>query len=371
MGKKTLLLFITACMALAFSVGGCGAKAKTVTTEPKKRIRESGEIFFFPALPNTPRFQYLTTFSTSKDIEKKKGKLFRFVAGDEEEKPIPIIKPYGVDIYDGIIYVCDVKVGVVKTLDLKNRSLGIIGYKGRGKLRKPANVFIDKTAKLLYVADVARRQVVVFNLKGNFRRAYGKQGEFAGPSDVALHGDRMYICDVRGHQIHVVNRETGKLLFNIGKAGSHEGEFYHPTNIDIQNDRLYVSDSTNFRIQIFTLEGKFIAAFGKAGRRPGEFARNKGIAVDKEGRIYVVDSAFQNVQVFNKEFKLLLYMLGPGNDPHSINLPAGIAIDYDNIQYFKKYISPQFDPEYLLFVTSNFGLNKVNVYAFGNYKSQK
>jgi DNA-binding beta-propeller fold protein YncE len=371
MGKKTVIIFITVCMTLVFLAGGCGPKTKAVTTEMKKGDEKSREIFFFPALPNTPRFQYLTTFSTSKDIEKKKGKFFRFVAGDEEEKPIPISKPYGVDIYNGIIYVCDVKDGVVKTLNLKDHVLGIIGSRGSGKLKKPANVFIDKVNQLLYVADVARKQVVVFNLKGNFRRAYGKLGEFAGPSDVALHGDRLYVCDVRGHRIHVLNRESGEILFSIGKAGSHEGEFYHPTNIDIQNDHLYVSDSTNFRFQIFTLDGEFIAAYGKAGRRPGNFARNKGIAVDKEGRIYVVDSAFQNVQVFNKEFKLLLYLLGPGNDPHSINLPAGIAIDYDNIQYFKKFISPQFDPEYLLFVTSNFGLNKVNVYAFGNYKGQK
>jgi DNA-binding beta-propeller fold protein YncE len=354
-------------MVLIFLASGCGP-SKKMATEPGKGDRDP---VFFPALPNTPRYQYLTTFSTSKDLKKKRSKFFRFVAGEEEEKPMAITKPYGVEIYDGIIYVSDVGAGVVKTLNLKERSFGLIGYSGSGKLIKPANLVVDRDSKLIYVADVARKQVVVFNLKGKFLRAFGKKGDFKGPSDVAIAGDRLYVCDVRGHQIHVLNRETGELLFKFGKAGSQEGEFFHPTNIEIRHNRLYVSDSTNFRIQIFTLEGDFIDTFGKVGDRPGNFARNKGVAVDKEGRIYVVDAAFQNVQVFNKEFKLLLFMLEPGGEPDNINLPAGVVIDYDNIHYFKQYISPQFDPEYLLFVTSNFGKNKVNVYAFGNYKGQK
>ena len=130
---------------------------------------------------------------------------------------------------------------------------------------------------------------------------------------------------------------------------------------------MYVSDTTNFRIQIFDLEGNFISTFGKIGRVPGDFSRNKGVAVDKEGRIYVVDAAFENVQVFDRDFQLLVVLLGPGRESHNINLPAGIAVDYDNLSYFKAYLSPKFQAEYLLFVTSNFGANQLNVYAFGSY----
>jgi len=131
-----------------------------------------------------------------------------------------------------------------------------------------------------------------------------------------------------------------------------------------------VSDTTNFRISIFDLKGNFINTFGEAGKKPGEFARPKGIDIDRDGRIYVVDSAFQNVQVFNKDFKLLLFMFSPGGELHNINLPADIHIDYDNMKYFKKYISPDFKAEYLIFVSSQFGLSKVNVYAFGEYENE-
>jgi DNA-binding beta-propeller fold protein YncE len=182
---------------------------------------------------------------------------------------------------------------------------------------------------------------------------------------------KLFICDIKGHQVHVLDKTTGETLYKIGKPGSKEGELFHPSNIYIQKDRLYVSETTNFRVQIFGLEGDFIARFGRIGDRPGEFARNKGVAVDKEERIYVVDAAFENVQVFNREFQLLLFMFGRGYDEGNINLPAGITIDYDHIQYFKKYLSPKFEAEYLLFVTSNYGPNKINVYAFGNYKNRQ
>jgi DNA-binding beta-propeller fold protein YncE len=191
------------------------------------------------------------------------------------------------------------------------------------------------------------------------------------PSDVDIFENKLFICDVRSHQVHVLDIHSGDTLYNIGKPGSQEGELFHPSNICIHNKHLYVSETTNFRIQIFTLEGKFVATFGQIGDRPGSFSRPKGVAVDKDGRIYVVDAAFENVQVFNPGFKLLLFMLGPGSEKHNINLPAGITVDYDNVKYFKEYLSPNFAAEYLLLVTSNFGLNKVNVYAFGNYKDQR
>jgi DNA-binding beta-propeller fold protein YncE len=325
------------------------------------------EYFFYPSLPNSPRFQYLTTFSDTKDIEKKKSKFFNFIAGDEFKKDRVIQKAYGIDVFNGVIYVCDIGAGAIVTLDLKKNKMGYIGNSGNGKLLKPVNIKIDKALKYLYVADMGRKQVVLYNLQGKFIRAYGKQGEFF-PSDVDIYQDFLYICDVKKHMIQVINKKSGKLAFTIGKAGSKKGELFHPTNICIADKKIYVSNTTNFRIEVFDLKGKFLTNFGRIGDRPGTFTRPKGVAVDRDGRILVVDSAFENVQIFNKEFRLLLYMLGPGIERQNINLPAGISIDYDNLKYFREFISPNFNAEYLFFVTSNFGRNKVNVYAYGIYE---
>ncbi|MCJ7581752.1 MAG: 6-bladed beta-propeller, partial [Candidatus Aminicenantes bacterium] len=268
---------------------------------------------------------------------------------------------------EGVIYVADIGGGSVVRLDLKNRTFDRLVLSGSGKLIQPANLKVDKLNRLLYVADMGRKQVVAFDLEGTPVAYYGEIGQFE-PSDVDISGDRLFVCDVKGHKIHVLDRTTGETLYVIGEPGSEEGQLFHPTNIDIKNNRLYVSETTNFRVQIFDLDGNFLSTLGQAGDTPGSFSRNKGIAVDRDERVYVVDAAFENVQVFDKDHKLLLFMLGPGAEPQNINLPAGIAVDYDNLDYFRKFLSPGFQPEYLVFVTSNFGLNKVNVYAYGLYQ---
>lgn len=354
-----ITLFISLLLTL-----NCGPGQAPVKTTPSGA---ASRYIFYPPLPNPPKYQYLTTFSTSVDIQVKKSKFFKFVAGKDQEKPREIKKAYGVALHNGVIYTCDIGGGAVVTLDLKKHNFGYMGVKGSGKLIKPVNIDIDKEKGLLYVADMGRKQVVCFDLDGAPVKIYGVQDQF-NPSDVAVYKNKLFVCDVKGHKIHVLDAGTGETLYTVGKAGSNDGELFHPTNIDIAHDRLYVSDTSNFRIQVFSPKGKFLSRFGKIGDRPGNFSRGKGIAVDREGRIYVVDAAFENVQVFDESFKILIYMFSPGREKHNINLPAGIAVDYDHLEYFKKYLSPKFQAEYLVFVTSNFGLNKVNVYAFGNYR---
>lgn len=348
--------------ALLVVVTGCAGSSKV-----KTEAEGIGKYIFYPPLPTQPRFQYLKTFTTSRDIEKSKSKLFKFVVGEKDLKPLLIKKAHGVDMFDGIIYVCDIKGPAVVTLDLKKRRFGYLGHRGSGKLQKPTNLFIDRSEKLIYVADVARKQVLCYTLDGKIREFYGKKDQFKRPVDVEVYDDKLFVCDSGLHQVVVLDKKTGDTLYAIGETGSREGQLFHPTNIRIHDSRLYVSDSTNFRIQIFGLDGKYQTLFGQQGRKPGYFSRNKGIAVDKEGRIYVVDAAFDNVQVFDKDFKLLLFMLGPGNEKHNINLAAGVSVVYDNLEYFKDYLAPGFHAEYLLLVTSHFGPNRVNVYAFGNY----
>ncbi|NIM12640.1 MAG: 6-bladed beta-propeller [Candidatus Aminicenantes bacterium] len=354
---------ISAVIVLAvFLLGaGCGG-GPNVKTAPA----EEKEYIFYPPPPNPPRYQYLTSFYSTKDFVKKKSKFFKFIAGEDKKEVQRIIrKAYGVDMYDGIIYVCDIGAGGVVKINLKARRFDLLGVSGRGKLLKPVNLLIDRKEKLLYVADIVRKQVICYTLDGKARKFYGQQDQFAGPTDVDHDEDKLFVCDVNKHQVIVIDKKDGKTLYTIGEPGSKEGQLFHPTNICIHDGRLYVSDTTNFRVQVFDLAGKFLASFGQAGRVPGTFARNKGIAVDKEGRIYVVESKYDKVQVFDRDFRLLLFMFDPGNEKHNINLAAGIAIDYDNVDYFKEYISPGFHAEYLLFVTSYFGKSRVNVYAFG------
>ena len=135
--------------------------------------------------------------------------------------------------------------------------------------------------------------------------------------------------------------------------------------VDVRIDRLLVSDVGGFAVQIYDLDGKYLRTLGQQGLAPGSFARPKGVAADHQGLAYVVDAATQLVQIFDAEGRLLLYFGQPGASTRGqLTLPASIKVDYDHVGYFQKYLAPGYQCEYLIFVTSQFGPNKVSVYGF-------
>jgi len=58
----------------------------------------------------------------------------------------------------------------------------------------------------------------------------------------------------------------------------------------------------------------------------------------------------------------------PGAERWNVNLPTVVKIDYENVPYFEKYAAPKFEIEYLVLVASQFGLNKVVVFGYGELR---
>jgi len=85
----------------------------------------------------------------------------------------------------------------------------------------------------------------------------------------------------------------------------------------------------------------------------------------------VVDAAFENVQIFNSSGQLLMYFGGPYSSPGDMWLPAGVAVDYSNLDYFNKYVDPEFELQYLVYVTNQYGPGKIGVYGFVKIKEQQ
>ena len=318
---------------------------------------------FYPPLPNPPRIQHLTTIASDRDISAPTGGFEQFIVGDATNTQ-RLRQPYGTALFDGKLYVADSRAPGLAVFDLVQRRFTLVGGSGNGRMKRPINITIDHDGTK-YVTDTGRDQVLVFDRGDRFVYAYGTEGQFK-PVDTAILGDRLYVVDIKNHQVQVLNKRSGSLLFKFGKAGSKPGELFHPTNITIGPDGdLYIVDTSNFRIQRFTAEGKYVRLYGESGTQPGKFARPKGIAIDRSGRLYVGDSAFQNVQIFDNGGKLLLYFGQPGDGIDGLNLPAGVTIDYDHAGLFSRYADPKFAVEYVILVASQFGPNKVDVFGFG------
>lgn len=287
-----------------------------------------------------------------------------FLFGKRGDMPTTIAKPFGVATLDHKVFIADTGAPRVVVLNMVTRTFDQFGVKGRGVLRKPINVRIGPDHRL-YVADTLRKQVVVFDEQGKYLGAIGDGQEFK-PADVAVYGDEVYVLDIDAHDIKVYDRSAGTLKRTLGQRGSEPGSFNFPSNMVFDEEgNLFVCDSMNFRVQKLGPNGDSLLSFGGAGDTAGFFSRPRGIAVDRSGIIYVVDALTGIVQMFNAEGQPLMFFGRGGTDEGELMLPAQIFIDYDNVDDFKEFLDPDFDAEYIIFVTNQIEKNKVSVFAFG------
>ena len=344
-----------------------GLALALLTTACATASRKQEAPTLFPPAPELPRIQYLTFYSGLKDIEEQSS-FNRFVVGEQQD--VKLDKPYGVAMHDGRIYVCDTNATVV-VFDLKAKTFRPLkGSTGPGKLIQPININIDRNG-IKYVADPARGQIVAFDQNDDYLNAYGEPGAWR-PVDAVPFEDRLYVADVANGLVKVFDLTTGDMLKVIGDKGEPSERIDRPTNLAFDAEGyLYVTDAGRFQVVKFDRDGHFKIAFGKPGDTPGHFARPKGIALDREGRLYAVDASFNNVQIFNHEGRPLMFFGGSGDKPGSFLLPAKVVLDYDNLPYFQKYALPNFQIEYVILVTSQFGPRLVNVLAYGQERGKK
>jgi DNA-binding beta-propeller fold protein YncE len=285
----------------------------------------------------------------------------RLIVGDREERGLN--KPYGVAIHDGQILVCDTMAGIVVIFDLVAQTVEILGGGPNGKLSKPVNITVDEDGTR-YVVDLGLDRVMVYDADNRYVRAIGDP-EAWSPTDVAIIGKRLYVTDTKNGQIVLVEKATGEELRRFSQIGADKDGRFFPTNLAIGVDgSVYATDTVNPKVYKFDDRGELLQTFGSLGRRPGQFVRPKGVAVDHEGRVYVVDAASELVQIFNSDGELLLPFGGAGNHPGGLNLPAKVVIDYDNVGLFADRVAPGYKLEYLVLVTSQYGVNKVSVFGF-------
>src|SRR5262249_55958404 len=150
---------------------------------------------------------------------------------------------------------------------------------------------------------------------------YRDPGEPLGSTDVWLYvrNDLVgragnVLGDVGGEQA-TTNPPPANLptygMFDLAPEGTGNGQFSKPRGIATGTDgSYYVVDASNFRVQKFDKDGKFLLSFGSQGKGDGQFdalvldsgpaagTGPGGIVVDKDGGVYVADTWNHRVEKF-------------------------------------------------------------------------
>jgi DNA-binding beta-propeller fold protein YncE len=110
--------------------------------------------------------------------------------------------------------------------------------------------------------------------------------------------------------------------------------FKQPSGVTVdKNNNLYIIDTSAIKVKKYSPEGKFMKAFGQAGKEFKKLKIPGGIAVDSRGNIYVTDAKTHRVLLFGATGKYRIkWGTKMGREDANFNTPMGIAVDSsDNI----------------------------------------
>jgi sugar lactone lactonase YvrE len=338
---------------------------------------------FFPPAPDEPHIQYLTGINSSDDIgvPKKKSGISLFLTGQDNSEIIKKIgKAYGVVVHKGKIYTVE---GMNARVDIIDPVAGTfespIGLKNpNGMLKYPVNLTLDEKDNL-YVADTARRDIVVYDAQGNFSRAFPNRvyDPKSKIVDVKYYNGKLFALDMTVGRIRVLDPKDGSQLGELGYIEKPNQSVRLPGNLAIDDTgNLYVSNIGNNKVIKYDQDGNYLGTFGGSGDTVGSFAKPKGVAVSPEGYIYVVDGGTNVVQIFDGQFRPLTYFGWPGLPHGSLNGPAGIAVSADpgHLAWYQKFAAPGFKIEHLIFVVNQFGqefcVPRITIYGVGTMQKK-
>jgi DNA-binding beta-propeller fold protein YncE len=303
----------------------------------------------WPQPPNIARIRYLDYFAGEKlpDFSakqtKKSGWMDR-LAGTETDKGDNPLKnhffmgePHGVAVDSkGKLYVADGKVGVIFIIDPETKDTQMIKNGKDASFALMVGLAIDDNDRL-FVSDATMHRILVFGANRKVEAAI-REG-LVTPAGMAIDAENrlLYVADIALDQVLVYDADTFQLRRKIGTTGkNHElttpGDFAKPIGVAVDRDgNLYVADMLNSRIEVFDADGGFIRAFGKRGDGPGYFAMPKGIAIDCDGHIWVTDAIQNRVQVYSQQGELLIWMgYAQGAAPGMFSGLQYITIDKTN-----------------------------------------
>ena len=239
------------------------------------------------------------------------------------------------------LVVTDMKEHCVAVFTPGGQKLRSFGTRGSslGQFNIPLGLTLDGAGNIL-VADCFNHRIQKFTAQGQFLAAVGSLGsgplQFSYPSDIAFNtrNQRLYVVEQGNQRIQILNSDLSIYAFSFGRKGHENGCFDCPDSVAFNSTgNVHVADRHNYRIQVFTAEGKFLRMFGRHGVRRGELDCPVGVAIDTSDMVYVSEINNNRVSVFTSEGQFVTSFGCKGDGPGEFIRPRGLVVDDCGVVY--------------------------------------
>lgn len=188
--------------------------------------------------------------------------------------------------------------------------------------------FVRDSKGNIIVSQEVSRKLQVINLQGvqvetiDFKEVPG--GERLMPGPLAIRSDRLYVVDLTGVRIVVLDERRQFVRQMHPDDPAFRG--FNALAVD-GGGFVYGLDTLGGRIYKFSPDGTMESKFGQRGLEPDQFEFPTALAVDKRGLIYVVDQHRGTVLVFNRQGSYQGHFVSKGWEEGKVYYPSAIAVD--------------------------------------------
>ncbi|MHB1344072.1 MAG: 6-bladed beta-propeller [Thermoleophilia bacterium] len=189
-------------------------------------------------------------------------KHIRSIYGYGEGADKLLSQPYGVAYRDGRLYVGQIAKGIVVVFNDKGGYVRTVGTQGRGvgELNSPGGVDVDGLGNV-YVADTQHAKIVVYDAQGEFVTEIAVERPLIPRvvDDLRLYVaafDSIKVFDIPGYQE----------LSSWGRRGREDAEFDFPNGLVVadEGESVFVADGNNMRLKRLDKNGEKVWIVGAA-----------------------------------------------------------------------------------------------------------
>ncbi|XP_033116785.1 E3 ubiquitin-protein ligase TRIM71-like [Anneissia japonica] len=198
---------------------------------------------------------------------------------------------------------------------------------------------------MLY-SDNFTKRVVMCDDKFQEIRSFGK-GTIRNPWGLTVNRETrvLYVADYAAHCVFKFNVDDGRMLGKIGSEGSKEIQMYKPEYVTLTKEGyVIVVDFGNNRLQMFDANDKFMRILVGCGKEDGKVRGPHGVTMDMDENIIV--SSNDKLQLFDKNG---VFIKRIDHEDDGLDIPAGITV----ISYRPRRVAVR-----------NYGANNVKIFNY-------